>query len=87
MGALPEIRWSFGCLPDELLPAHLPHCGISLIDCVSNVNLLERCNTLPVESQLHSKRVIDNVLRMPNDGLPKTLLFAIGQVNVMPRAP
>ncbi len=52
-------------------------CGISLRDHVPNVDILNRCNTL---SQLQGKRLrrLDHVFRMPNDRLPKKLLF--GQV-------
>ncbi len=54
-------------------------CGISLHDHVPNVDILNRCNTLSVESQLHGKRLkwLGHVFRMPNR-LPKNLLF--GQV-------
>ena len=52
-------------------------CGISLRDHVPNVVILNRCNTLSVESQLQGKRLrwLGHVLRMPNDRLPKKLLF------------
>ncbi len=55
-------------------------CGISLRDHVPNVNVLNRCNTLSVESQLQGKRHrwLGHVFRMPNDRLPKKLLF--GQI-------
>ena len=54
-------------------------CGISLRDHVPNVDILNRCNTLSVESQLQGKRFRSgHVFRMPNDRLPKKLLF--GQV-------
>ncbi len=55
-------------------------CGISLRDHVPNVDILNRCNTLSVESQLQGKRLrwLGHVFRMPNDRLPKKLLF--GQV-------
>jgi len=55
-------------------------CGISLRDHVPNVDILSRCNILSVESQLQGKRLIwlGHVFRMPNDRLPKKLLF--GQV-------
>ena len=44
-------------------------CGISLRDHVPNVDILNRCNTLSVESQLQSKRLrwLGHVFRMPND--------------------
>ncbi len=51
-------------------------CGISLRDHVPSADILNRCNTLYVESQLQGKRLM--FLRMPNDRLPKKLLF--GQV-------
>ncbi len=52
-------------------------CGISLHDHVPNVVILNRCNTLSVESQLQGKRLgwLGHVFRMPNDRLPKKLLF------------
>ena len=52
-------------------------CGISLCDHVPNVVILNRCNTLSVEPQLQGKRVrlLGRVFRMPNDRLPKKLLF------------
>ncbi len=55
-------------------------CVISLRDHVPNVDILNRCNTLPMESQLRGKRLrwLGHVFRMPNDRLPKKLLF--GQV-------
>ncbi len=55
-------------------------CGISLRDHVPNVDILNRCDTLSVESQLQGKRLrwLGHVFRMPNDRLPKKLLF--GQV-------
>ena len=55
-------------------------CGISLRDQVPNVDTLNRCNTLSVESQLQGKRLrwLGHVFRMPTDRLPKKLLF--GQV-------
>ena len=51
-------------------------CGISLRDHVPNVDILNRCNTLSVESQLQGKRLrwLGHVFRMPNDRLPKKLL-------------
>ncbi len=54
-------------------------CGISLHH-VPNVDILNRCNTLSVESQLQGKRLrwLGHVFRMPNDRLPKKLSF--GQV-------
>ena len=55
-------------------------CGISLLDHVPNVDILDKCNTLSVESQLQSRRLwwLGHVLGMHNDRLPKKLLF--GQV-------
>jgi len=52
-------------------------CGISLRDHVPNVVILNRCNTLSVESQLQGKRLrwLGHVCRMLNDRLPKKLLF------------
>ena len=52
-------------------------CGISLRDHVPNVVILNRCITLSVESQLEGKRLrwLGHVFRMPNDRLPKKLLF------------
>ncbi len=52
-------------------------CGISLRDHVPNVDILNRCNTLSVESQLQGKRLrwLGHLFRMPNDRLPKKLLF------------
>ena len=53
-------------------------CGISLRDHVPNAVILNRCNTLSVESQLQGKRLRwlgRHVFRMPNDRLPKKRLF------------
>ena len=52
-------------------------CGISLRDHLPSVDILNRCNTSPVESQLRSKRLrwLGHTVRMPNDRLPKKLLF------------
>ena len=52
-------------------------CGIFLRDHVPHVDILNRCNTLSVESQLQGKRLrwLGHVFRMPNDRLPKKLLF------------
>ncbi len=69
-------------------------CGTSLRDHVPNVDILNRCNTLSVESQLQGKRLrwLGHVLRMPNDRLPKKLLVgsmglahpaALGLVSMM----
>jgi len=51
--------------------------GISLRDHVPNAVILNRCNTLSVESQLQGKRLrwLGHVFRMPNDRLPKKRLF------------
>ena len=59
-------------------------CGISLHDHVPNVDILNRCNTLSVKSQLQGKRPIwlGHVFRMPNNRLPKKLLF--GEVKAPP---
>jgi len=58
-------------------------CGISLRNHVPNVVILNKCNTLSVESQLQGKRLrwLGHVFRMPNDRLPKKLLF--GEVKVL----
>ena len=57
-------------------------CGISLRNHVPNVDMLNRCNTSSVESQLRSQRLTDRWLghtfSMPNDRLPKKLLFGQG---------
>ncbi len=52
-------------------------CGISLRNHVLDVVILNRCNTLSVESQLQGKRLrwLGHVFRMPNNRLPKKLLF------------
>ena len=52
-------------------------CGISLRDHVPKVDILNRCNTLSVESQLQGKtlRWLGHVFRMPTNILPKKLLF------------
>ncbi|DBA66319.1 TPA: hypothetical protein ACH3X2_14336 [Trebouxia sp. C0005] len=49
-------------------------CGISLRDHVPNVDILNRCNTLSVESQLQGKRLgwLGHVFRMPEDRLPNS---------------
>ena len=53
--------------------------GISLHDHVSNVDILNRCNTLSVGFQPQGKRLrwLGHVFRMPNERLPKKLLFGI----------
>ncbi len=45
--------------------------------CGHTVDILNRCNALSVESQLQGKRLkwLGHVFRMPNDRLPKKLLF------------
>ena len=55
-------------------------CGIALRDHVPNIVISTGCNTLSVESQLQSKGLgwLGHTFRMPNDRLPKRLLF--GQV-------
>ena len=55
--------------------------GICLCDHVPNVVTLNRWNTLSVESQLHGKRLrwLGHVFRMPNNRLPKKLLFGEGK--------
>ena len=55
-------------------------CGISLRDHGPNVDVLTRCNTFSVESQLQSKRLrwLGHMFRMPDDRLLHKLLF--GQV-------
>ena len=52
-------------------------CGISLRDHVLDLDILNRCNTLSVESQLQGKRFrwLGHVFRMPNNRPPKKLLF------------
>ena len=57
-------------------------CGISLREHAPNVDILNRCNTLSVESQLQSKKLrwLGHVFRMPNNTLPKKLLFGQGVV-------
>ena len=52
-------------------------CGISLHGHVPNIDILNRSNNLSVESQLQGKRLrwLGLVFRMPDDRLPKKLLF------------
>ena len=52
-------------------------CGISLRNHVPNVVILNRCNTLSVESQLQGKRLrwLGHYFWMSRDRLPKKLLF------------
>ena len=52
-------------------------CGISLRDHVPNVDILDGCNTLSLQSQLQGRRPrwLGHVFRMPDDRLPQTLLF------------
>ncbi len=47
------------------------------VNHVPNVDILDRCNTPSVESQLQGKRLrwLGHVFRMPNERLPKKLLF------------
>jgi len=70
-------------------------CGISLRDHAPNVVILNRCNTLSVESQLQGKRLrwLGHVFRMPNDRLARSFclvksrgfahLAALGLVSMM----
>ena len=55
-------------------------CGVSRMDHVSNVEILSKCQTFSVESQLRSKRLrwYGHVCRMPDTRLPKKVLY--GQV-------
>lgn len=55
-------------------------CGDSRIAHVPNVEILSRCQTFSVESQLRSKRLggFGHVCRMPDTHLPKKVLY--GQV-------
>ena len=48
------------------------NCDISLLEYVPAVNILNRCNTFSVESQLQSKRLrwLAHTLRMPHNNLP-----------------
>ena len=52
-------------------------CCISLLDHVPNLDILNRCNTFFAEPQLQSKRLrwLGHILKMPNDRLPRMLLF------------
>ena len=52
-------------------------CGMTLHVYVPNVDILNRCKTLSVEFQLQGKRLrwLGHSFRMPNDRLPKKLLF------------
>ena len=74
------LKQHISCLADFQMKCLRCICGISLRDHVPNVDLLNRCNTLSMESQLQGKRLrwLGHVFRMPNGRLPKKLLF--GQV-------
>ena len=52
-------------------------CCIFLVDYVPDLDVLNRCNTFSVEPQLQSKRFrwLSHIIKMPNDRLPKMLLF------------
>ena len=52
-------------------------CGISLQHHVPNIDMLTRCSTFSVESQLQSKRLgcLGHMFRIPDNRLPKKLLF------------
>lgn len=54
-------------------------CGISLRNHVPNVAMLIRCNAFSVDSHLHSKRLrwLGRNFKMPNDIVPKQLLFGV----------
>ena len=77
MGGCAQKYHPFGCLQMNCLRRI---CGLSLRDHVPNVDMINRCNTFSVESQLQSKRFrcLGHILRMPHDRLPKKRLF--GQV-------
>jgi hypothetical protein len=57
----------------------------TLLNVSMIVDILNRHNTLSVESQLQGKRLrwLGHVFRMPNDGLRKKLLFGEVKVNLV----
>ena len=88
---VPKTHQPFGCLPDELLATRLSHFFAG--PC-AKFDILTRCNTFPVESQLQSKRLrwLGYMFRMPDKGLPKKLFvksrvagpqIALGLVSMM----
>ena len=79
-------KWAVGYKNITLVAVFQMNClrridGNYLRDRVPNVDILNRCNTSSVESQLQSKRLrwLGHTFRMPHDRVPKKLLF--GQVN------
>ncbi len=58
-------------------------CGISLLDHITNSVILKQCETIPVESQLRSKRLswFGHICRMADSRLPKLLMHGqlVGQ--------
>ena len=76
---LENICWEathqpFGCV---LMNCLRRICGISLPNHVPNVDILNRCNTLSVKSQLQGKRSrwLGHFFRMPDGTLPEKLAF------------
>ena len=63
---------TFGYFQDEVCVQSI--CGISLHDHLPNFNILNRCNTFSVESQLQIRilRQLGHLFRMPNDRAPKS---------------